>query len=73
MSAARVLKRPFVKARAFWVGQALPGMAVGTARELAFFTDFADGPLDAPGLLPGGAMRGDGAGVIWPRMAERGE
>lgn len=72
MSRARVLKRPFVKARAFWVGKALPGLVIGTAREPGFFTDFGDGPLDAPGMLPAGSMRGDGENIM-QRVTGRGQ
>lgn len=65
-----MLKRPFVKARAFWIDKALPAMAIGTAREPVFFTGFSDGPLDAPGLLPAGSMRAK-FWCIAQRIAER--
>lgn len=73
MSAARVWRRPFVKARAFWGGEVVPGMAIGTGREQVYFTDFSDGPLDAPEYMPGGAMRSNGKGVVGPSISERGK
>lgn len=72
MSRARVIKRPFVKARDFWVGEALPAMAMGTARESAFFSCFGDAPIDAPEWLPGGSVVSVGRGLVRASAAERG-
>jgi hypothetical protein len=74
LSAARVWRRPFVKARAFWVEEALPAMALGTCREPLFFSSFEDGPLDAPGLIPAGGMRSEfEAGWVRVLAVERGQ
>lgn len=73
MSAARVWRRPFVKARAFWVGEVVPGMAIGTGLEPVFFSNFEDGPIDAPEYMPGGAMRSNDQGVVGPRISVRGQ
>ena len=52
----RAFKWPFVKARRFWVEEALPALAIGTAREQAWFSGFADGPIDAPEYMPAGGV-----------------
>ena len=65
------MKRPFVKARQFWIAEFLPAMALGTCWESAYFTAFADGPLDAPDLIPAGGVVGD-FGVLRVRFFERG-
>ena len=68
------MRRPFVKARQFWVAEFLPAMALGTCRESAYFTSFADGPLDAPVFITAGSMRATGykGHVVAVRFFERG-
>lgn len=72
MSAHRVMRSPFVKARRFWVEEALPALAIGTAREPVWFSRFGDGPIDAPQLIPAGGMRAAYLGQIGVMYCERG-
>lgn len=72
MSRERVLKRPFVKARAFWVEEALPAVAIGTAREPAWFSNLEDGPIDAPEYIPAGSMGAHSSGAIAQLIMVRG-
>ena len=68
-----MLRRPFVKARRFWVEEALPAMAIGTARESDWFSGFGDGPIDAPGYMPAGGMGAHSSGVIASLIVVRGK
>lgn len=71
MSAGK-MKRHFVKARLFWVEEALPALAIGTAREPAWFSGFADGPIDAPEYMPAGAVCCRNGEMVAAMIVERG-
>lgn len=63
--------RVFGPARDYW-RRALASMAIGTARESAFFQPFEDGLIDAPEWIPAGGMWGDEGGAVGALMRLRG-
>lgn len=69
---ARRVKQTFAKTRAFWVGEALPRMAIGSAREPAWFSNLGDGPIDAPEYMPAGCMGAHSSGAIAQLIVVRG-